>query len=159
MGAVDDYLAEVPEEARTALEKLRGTIRAAAPEATETISYRIPTFDYRGKHLVGFSASKNHCTFFTMGYLPPAVEADLAKYDTGRGSVRFPANKPLPAPLVKKVVKARIAEIEAGTSSYGAKGRGRCRSRQLSPGPSCARAGPHRCTRPRRGSRATAPPP
>ena len=125
MGVVDDYLAEVTEEARTALEKLRGAIRDAAPDATETISYRIPTFDYRGKHLVGFSASKNHCTFFTMGYLPPAVEADLAKYDTGKGSVRFPPDQPLPAALVKKVVEARIAEIEAGPSRGGAKRGGR----------------------------------
>ena len=122
MGVVDDYLAEVPEEGRTALEKLRGTIRAVAPDATQTISYRIPTFDYRGMHLVRFSGSKNHCTFFTMGYLPPAVEADLAKYGTGRGSVRFPADRPLPAALVKKVVKARIAGIEAGASGGGAKG-------------------------------------
>jgi uncharacterized protein YdhG (YjbR/CyaY superfamily) len=110
----DDYLAMVPEPARTTLEKLRGTIRSAVPEATETISYRLPTFKYRGKPLVALGAAKDHCSFFLMGYIPPELEADLEKYNTGKGMIRFPADKPLPAALVRKIVKARIAQVESG---------------------------------------------
>jgi uncharacterized protein YdhG (YjbR/CyaY superfamily) len=118
----DDYLAAVPEPARSSLEKLRAMIRQAVPEATETISYRLPTFRYRGKPLVAIGASKDHCAFYLMGYVPPELEADLEKYDTGKGTIRFPAEKPLPVALVRKVVKARIAQVESG------KGYGRSRS-------------------------------
>jgi uncharacterized protein YdhG (YjbR/CyaY superfamily) len=114
----DDYLAAVPEPARTTLEKLRGMIRSAAPETTETISYRLPTFKYQGRPLVALGASKNHCALYLMGYIPPELEADLEKYDTGKGSIRFPADKPLPAALVRKVVNARIAQVESG-GGYG----------------------------------------
>jgi uncharacterized protein YdhG (YjbR/CyaY superfamily) len=114
----DDYLAEVPEPARTTLEKLRGMIRAAAPDATETISYRLPTFKYHGKPLVALGASKDHCAFYLMSYVPPELEAELGKYDTGKGTIRFPADKPLPTALVRKLVKVRIAQVESG-SGYG----------------------------------------
>jgi uncharacterized protein YdhG (YjbR/CyaY superfamily) len=113
MGEIDDYLAAVPDEARATLEKLRKTIRAAAPKATETISYRIPTFKYHGP-LVAFAAFPNHCSFFPMS--PSVMEAhkdELKPYETSKGTIRFPAHKPLPAALVKKLVKARIAENEA----------------------------------------------
>jgi uncharacterized protein YdhG (YjbR/CyaY superfamily) len=109
----DGYLGGVPEPARTTLEKMRRTIRAAVPDAVETISYRLPTFKYRGKPLVALGAGKDHCSLFLMGYIPPELEADLAKYDTGKGTVRFPVDKPLPASLVRKVVKARMARVEA----------------------------------------------
>jgi uncharacterized protein YdhG (YjbR/CyaY superfamily) len=118
----DDYLAAVSEPARTTLEKMRKTIRAAVPEATEAISYRLPTFKYRGKPLVALGAAKDHCSFFLMGYIPPELEGELEKYDTGKGTIRFAVDKPLPASLVRKVVKARIAQVEAG------KGYGRARS-------------------------------
>jgi uncharacterized protein YdhG (YjbR/CyaY superfamily) len=111
----DDYLAAVPEPARTTLEKLRTMIRAAAPEVTETISYRLPTFKYRGRPLVALGASKDHCAFYLMSYVPPELEAELEKYDTGKGTIRFPADRPLPAALVRKVVKARIAQVESDT--------------------------------------------
>ncbi|HET6771484.1 MAG TPA: DUF1801 domain-containing protein [Actinomycetota bacterium] len=114
----DDYLAAVAEPARTTLEKVRKMIRAAAPEATETISYRLPTFKYKGKPLVALGASKDHCAFYLMSYVPPGLEAELEKYDTGKGTIRFPADKPLPAPLVQKLVKARIAQVQGG-SEYG----------------------------------------
>jgi uncharacterized protein YdhG (YjbR/CyaY superfamily) len=114
----DDYLAEVPEPARTTLEKLRRMIRAAAPDATETISYRLPTFKYQGKPLVALGASKDHCAFYLMSYVPPELEAELRKYDTGKGTIRFPSEKPLPAALVRKVVKARIAQVQSD-SRYG----------------------------------------
>jgi uncharacterized protein YdhG (YjbR/CyaY superfamily) len=110
---VDDYLARVPDDARAALEKLRRTIRAAAPDATEGISYRIPTFKHHGP-LVAFAAFPNHCGFYVMS---PAVmgahKGELEAYETSKGTIRFPAGKPLPAALVKKLVKARIDENEA----------------------------------------------
>jgi uncharacterized protein YdhG (YjbR/CyaY superfamily) len=114
----DDYLAAVPEPARTALEKVRKLIRAAAPDATETISYRLPTFKYQGKPLVALGASKDHCALYLMSYVPSELEAELKKYDTGRGTIRFPADKPLPAALVRKLVKARITQVQSG-SGYG----------------------------------------
>jgi uncharacterized protein YdhG (YjbR/CyaY superfamily) len=118
---VDGYLASIPEDARAALGKLRTAIKAAAPEASEVISYQVPTFRYRGRALVSFGAAKGHCSFYVMS--PDVVEAhaaDLEGYALGKGSIRFPAARPLPAPLVKKLVKARIAESEAGRSGYEA---------------------------------------
>jgi uncharacterized protein YdhG (YjbR/CyaY superfamily) len=111
-GDVDAYLAAVPDDARAALEKLRRIIRSAAPKATEGISYQIPTFTYNGP-LVSFAAFPNHCGFYL---LSPAVmnahKAELQKYEPSKGTIRFPASKPLPAALVRKLVKARIAENE-----------------------------------------------
>jgi uncharacterized protein YdhG (YjbR/CyaY superfamily) len=109
---VDDYLARVPANARAALLKLRETIRATAPQATEEISYQIPTFKHRGG-LVAYAAFPEHCTFFVMSTeVMREHAADLEGYPTGKGSIRFSADNPLPAALVKKLVKARIAENE-----------------------------------------------
>ena len=111
--SVDEYLAVVPEMARAALEKLRKTIKLATPEATEGISYQIPVFKYKGRLLVGFGAAKNHCAFYVLSAsVIPAHQDKLESYDTSAGTIRFPANKPLPATLVKMLVKARIAENE-----------------------------------------------
>lgn len=108
---VDGYLAALPEEARATLEKLRKTIKAAAPKATEVISYQIPMYKHHGM-LVGFAAFKDHCSFFP-GAKPIATHKDeLKAYDTSKGTIRFPTGKPLPAALVKKLVKARIVENE-----------------------------------------------
>jgi uncharacterized protein YdhG (YjbR/CyaY superfamily) len=110
---VDAYLSTVPEEMRDALEKLRRTIRAAAPTATERIGYGIPMFYQQGRPLVGFAAAKNHCGFYcTSPALMDAMKKELEPYDTSKGTIRFPPDKPLPAALVKKIVKARIAESE-----------------------------------------------
>ena len=112
---VDDYLDTVPEEARATLEKLRKTIKAAAPNADEVISYQIPMYKHHGM-LVGFAAFKDHCSFFP-GAKPIATHKDeLKAYETSKGTIRFPVGKPLPAALVKKLVKARIAENEAAFS-------------------------------------------
>lgn len=109
---VAGYLAVVPKDARAALAKLRTAIRAAAPKATEAISYQIPAYKHHGL-LVGFAALKDHCTFHVMSpKVMHAYAAELKGYKTGKGSIRFPADKPLPAALVKKLVKARIAENE-----------------------------------------------
>lgn len=109
---IDDYLAAVPDDARGALNKLRKAIKAAAPMATEVISYQVPAFKHNGL-LVGFGASKDHCTFYVMSTeVTRAHAGELKKYETGKGSIRFPASKPLPVALVTKLVKARIAENE-----------------------------------------------
>jgi uncharacterized protein YdhG (YjbR/CyaY superfamily) len=110
---IDEYLAAVPPTARAALEKLRKTIRAAAPKATEVISYQIPIFKYLGP-LVGFAAFKNHCSFFVMGTsVMRAHKHELEPYPTATATILFPAEKPLPVALVKKLVRARIKENEA----------------------------------------------
>lgn len=114
---VDDYLSTVPEDARAALTRLRETIKATAPTATETISYGIPTYKHHG-HLVGFAAFKNHCSFFPMSSTVIEAHSDeLADYGTSKGTIRFPVDKPLPAALVRKLVRERIAENEARKST------------------------------------------
>jgi uncharacterized protein YdhG (YjbR/CyaY superfamily) len=107
---IDQYLARLSEEKRAALEKLRKTIRAAAPEAEECISYQLAAFRQNGM-LVAFGATENHCAFYLMS--SSTVEAhkdELKDYDTSKGTIRFQAGKPLPAALVRKLVKARLAE-------------------------------------------------
>jgi uncharacterized protein YdhG (YjbR/CyaY superfamily) len=108
---VDDYLAALPEEARATLEKLRKVIKAAVPMASEVISYQMPMYKHHGM-LVGFAAFKDHCSFFP-GANPVATHKDeLKAYQTSKGTIRFPIGKPLPAALVKKLVKTRVAENE-----------------------------------------------
>jgi uncharacterized protein YdhG (YjbR/CyaY superfamily) len=109
--SVNAYLRAAPPAARAALQKLRKTIKAAAPEATEVISYGIPSFKHHG-YLVGFAAFKNHCSFFP-GTALAAFKKELASYETSKGTIRFTVDKPLPAALVRKLVKARIAQNEA----------------------------------------------
>ena len=109
----DEYLAALSEDNRAALEKLRKAIKAAAPEAEECISYGLAAFKLDGKPLVALGATANHCAFYLMsGSTVEAHQDELAKYDTSKGTIRFPASKPLPATLVKKLVKARIEENE-----------------------------------------------
>jgi uncharacterized protein YdhG (YjbR/CyaY superfamily) len=107
---IDEYLATLSDDKRAALEKLRKTIRAAAPKAEEVISYQLPAFRLNGM-LVAFGATAKHCAFYLMS--STTVEAhkeELKGYDTSKGTIRFPPDKPLPATLVRKLVKARIAE-------------------------------------------------
>ncbi len=111
--SVDEYLAVLPEDRRAFLEKLRAVIKAAAPGVTETISYRMPTYKYHGKPLVGFAAFKNHVGFYvwSSSFLN-AYREEIKDYETSAGTIRFPVDKPLPVTLVRKLVKARVAEIE-----------------------------------------------
>ena len=107
--SVDEYLARVPEPARGTLKKIRAMIRSVVPaEASEAISYGIPSFKYKG-WLVGYAAFANHCSFFP-GALPRKFADELKRFPTSKGTIRFPVDKPLPAALVKKLVRARIAE-------------------------------------------------
>jgi uncharacterized protein YdhG (YjbR/CyaY superfamily) len=110
---VDQYIAGVPEPARSTLKKIRATIRSAAPpEATETISYQVPTFKYKGS-LVAFAAFADHCSFFPMSVaVMRKFKKDLKNLDSSKGTIRFPVDKPLSATLVKKLVKARVAQNE-----------------------------------------------
>jgi uncharacterized protein YdhG (YjbR/CyaY superfamily) len=106
---VDDYLAGLSDDKRAALEKLRRTIRAAAPKAEECISYQLPAFRLNGM-LVAFGATANHCAFYAMSSSTlAALKDDLKGYDTSKGTIRFQSDQPLPAALVRKVVKARFA--------------------------------------------------
>jgi len=109
--SVNAYLRAVPPAPRAALQKLRKTIKAAAPEATEVISYGIPMFKHHGM-LVGYAAFKDHCSLFMSTNLTKALKKELASYDTSKGTIRFTADKPLPAALVRKLVKARVAQNE-----------------------------------------------
>jgi len=109
---VDEYLAGVPEPARNTLNKLRAAIRSALPpEATETISYRIPAFKHKGV-LVWFAAFSNHCSLFPTASVVKAFKNDLKGFSTSKGTIHFPADKPLPTALVKRLVKARVAQNE-----------------------------------------------
>lgn len=113
---VDQYLAGVPEPARTTLSWVRAAIRSAAPpEATEVISYRIPMFKYKGM-LMGFAGFSNHCSLFP-GSLSAMKELknELKDFETSKGTIRFPVDKPPSATLIKKLVKARAAENERKT--------------------------------------------
>lgn len=110
----DEYLAALPRDRRAALEELRSTIKAAAPEAKECMSYHLPTFCLGGKVLVLFGATAKHCSFYPgSGTAVEAHEGDLKRYGTSKGTIRFDAEKSLPATLVRKIIKYRIAETAA----------------------------------------------
>ena len=104
------YIASLDKPERAALQKLRKDIRAAAPGAVECISYGIPAFRLDGKMVVAFGASAKHCSFYPGAHPVKAHAKELARYSTSKGTIRFPAEEPLPTALVRKLVKARIEE-------------------------------------------------
>lgn len=111
--SVDEYIAGVPEPARSMVKKMRAAIRSAAPpEATETISYRMPAIKHRGV-LVWFAAFSNHCSLFPTASVIEAFKSELKDFSTSKGTIHFPTDKPLPVALIKKLVKARVAQIES----------------------------------------------
>ena len=108
---IDEYLAGLSADNRAALEKLRRAVHAAAPGAEECISYGMPAFRLNGKLIAGFKAAGNHCSFYPMsGDTVATLQADLAGYETSRGTIRFSPRAGLPATLVRKLVKTRIKE-------------------------------------------------
>ncbi len=109
---IDAYLAALSEDKRAALQRLRKLIAACAPDAEECMSYQLPAFRLDGKVLVWFGAGANHCALYP-GAVLDAFEAELQRYDTSKGTVRFQPSSPLPANLVRKLVKARIAKNSA----------------------------------------------
>jgi uncharacterized protein YdhG (YjbR/CyaY superfamily) len=109
---VDEYLAGIEEPGRSTLQKIRAAIRAAAPpEATEGISYGIPMFKHKGV-LVWFAAFANHCSFFPTAAVIAQFQKELKPFRTSKGTIQFPVDELLPPALVKKMVKARLAQIE-----------------------------------------------
>jgi len=116
----EDCLSKATPEQHAALKKICKSIRAAAPDAEEGVSYGLAAFIFNGKPIAGLSASAGHCSYFPMsGSVVAALKDELADYDTSKGTIRFPANKPLSAALVKKLVKARIAEFGTPRKTKG----------------------------------------
>ena len=107
---INQYIKTFPEDVQRILEKIRQTIRKEAPEAVETISYQMPTFDLNGRHLVHFAAWKNHIAFYPVPSGTESFEKELSPYIKGKGTIQFPLSKPIPYDLVKKIVRFRIKE-------------------------------------------------
>jgi uncharacterized protein YdhG (YjbR/CyaY superfamily) len=111
IATVDDYIAAQSAEAQSRLREFRAIIRAAVPEAAEVISYGLPTYRLPAGPVAYFGAAKRHCALY--GALPDAFADELRGFDTSKGTVRFPLDKPIPAELVRKLVLDRVAEREA----------------------------------------------
>ena len=110
--SVGEYLLSVPEPARSTLRRVRAAIRSTLPDtATETISYRIPAFKYK-KILMWYAAFAEHCSLFPTASIIEMFKAELKAYTTSKGTIQFPIDKPLPARLIRKMVKARVAQVE-----------------------------------------------
>ena len=107
---IDEYIADFPDNVREILEKIRMTIRKAAPDAEETISYKMPTFSLKGHYLVYFAAYKNHIGFYPAPIGIAEFKKDLAVYQAGKGTLQFPLDKPIPFDLITRIVKFRVKE-------------------------------------------------
>ncbi len=109
----NDYLKHFPQDAQTALRKMRATIESAAPRADETISYNLPAFSLNGKMLVWFAAFKSHLGFYPGAAAIAAFKNELSPFKTAKGSVQFPLDRPLPVRLIERIVKFRARESAA----------------------------------------------
>lgn len=107
---IDEYIAEFPAETQKVLQEMRELIKKTAPEASETISYAIPTFDLNGHHLVHFAGYERHVGFYPVPSGMEAFKEELAPYRSGKGSARFALDKPLPTDLIRRIVEFRVAE-------------------------------------------------
>jgi uncharacterized protein YdhG (YjbR/CyaY superfamily) len=107
---IDEYIAEFPPGTQRVLQEMRELIRAHAPEATETISYAMPTFDLNRRHLVHFAGYERHIGFYPIPSGMEAFKEELSRYKTGKGSVQFPLDQPLPRELIRRIVEFRVAE-------------------------------------------------
>jgi uncharacterized protein YdhG (YjbR/CyaY superfamily) len=110
---IDEYLAGVPDDKRAALERLREQIHAAVPDAIEAISYGLPTFKLDGRWFVAFGIAKKYCSFYAGGAPLEALADELAGYRLWKGTINYPADQPLPAELVTKLIRVRLAEHRA----------------------------------------------
>ena len=107
---IDEYIAEFPVETQKVLSEVRALIKATAPDATETISYAIPTFDLNGRHLVHFAGYARHIGFYPIPSGMEAFKEELKPYKQGKGSVQFPLDRPLPKELIRRIVEFRVSE-------------------------------------------------
>lgn len=112
--SIDEYLAAFPPEVQERLTAIREIVHEVAPDAVETISYAIPTFDLNGTHLVHFAGFARHIGFYPTGSGFEGFEEDIAGYKQGRGSVQFPLTEPLPTDLIRRIVEARTAKVLGG---------------------------------------------
>jgi uncharacterized protein YdhG (YjbR/CyaY superfamily) len=110
--SIDEYIAEFPPDTREVLQEMRQLIADTAPEATETISYAIATFDLNGEHLVHFAGYERHIGFYPTSRGIAAFGEDLKPYKSAKGSVQFPLGRPLPADLIRRMVAFRVADSE-----------------------------------------------
>ena len=111
---VDEYIAQAPPDSQAALGQLRKAVKAAAPKATEVISYQMPIYKYGGRPLVGFAGYKKHYGFYLMSFaVMTAYDAEVKDYRSSKYTLQFPVAEPVPVALVKKLVKARVAEVDA----------------------------------------------
>jgi uncharacterized protein YdhG (YjbR/CyaY superfamily) len=108
--SMDEYIASFPEDVQKTLEELRATIKSAAPAAEETISYNIPTFTLNGKYLIYFAGWKHHISIYPIPTGSESFNKQVAKYVEGKGTLKFPIDKPLPLKLITKIVKLKVAE-------------------------------------------------
>lgn len=113
--SIDEYIGTFPEDIQKILEELRGTIKAAAPEAEETISYNIPTFKMNGRYLIYFAGWKSHISLYPIPVGSESFNKQIAKYAEGKGTLKFPIDKPLPWKLITKIVKLKLAESQKRT--------------------------------------------
>jgi uncharacterized protein YdhG (YjbR/CyaY superfamily) len=113
--SIDEYIASFPKDVQKVMEQLRSTIKAAAPEAGEKISYNMPTFTLNGTYLVYFAGWKTHIAFYGAPRGNPEFKEDLSAYETGQGTLKFPLGKQMPLDLISKVVKFRVAENQKRT--------------------------------------------
>ena len=118
---MDEYIAGFPNDVQEILEKIRMTIRKAAPDAEEIISYQMPTFTLKGKYLVYFAAYKKHIGFFPAPIGNAGFKEDLAVYESGKGTLKFPFEKPIPFELISKIVEFRVKENLARAAAKGKK--------------------------------------
>jgi uncharacterized protein YdhG (YjbR/CyaY superfamily) len=107
--SIDEYIAGFPTETQKVLEQMRALIKASAPDASETISYAMPTFDLNGHHLVHFAGFARHVGFYPVPSGVEAFKEELRTYKTGKGSVQFPLDRPLPTDLIRRIVEFRVA--------------------------------------------------
>ncbi len=117
---IDEYIAGFPKEVQEILQKIRLTVRKAAPDAEEAISYQMPTFKLKG-NLVHFAAFKNHIGFYPTPTGTEKFQKELSIYKGGKGSIRFPLDKPIPFGLISKIVKFRVKENLARAEAKGKK--------------------------------------
>jgi uncharacterized protein YdhG (YjbR/CyaY superfamily) len=110
INSIDEYIDTFPEDVQTVLKQVRKTIKAAASEAGEKISYGIPTFTLNGKYLIYFAGWKHHISLYPIPVGDEALNQEIAPYISGKGTLKFPIGKPMPLKLITKIVKLKVAE-------------------------------------------------